>query len=93
MENPEEFCSKDVCVVNELGIHARSAAKIAEIARFARHDVSILRDGDKVDAKSIIDILTLGCAKGTTVTVTITSRADAHILEDIVTLIENGFGE
>ena len=50
---------RPVMIVNELGWHARSAAKIAEVARNAKHKVWIARDAEMVDAASIIDLLTL----------------------------------
>ncbi len=87
--------SRDVRIVNELGLHARSAARIAEIAMKAESDVWIIREGydEAVDARSIIDMLTLACAKGTAITVKIVSPSDAAVLDDIVKLVECGFGE
>jgi len=61
--------SRDVIVINELGLHARSAAKIAEIARKANYNVWIIKDNKMVDASSILDILTLECAKGSQILV------------------------
>ena len=80
-------------IVNELGLHARSAAKIAEVARNAKHKVWIVRDDETVDASSIIDLLALGCNKGTRIEVRIESPADRVILKDIIDLVETGFGE
>ena len=80
-------------IVNELGLHARSAAKIAEVAQKARYKVWIVRDSEAVDAASIIDILTLGCHKGTEIVVRIENTADRPILNKIIDLVEAGFGE
>lgn len=80
-------------VVNELGIHARSAAKIAELALLAKRKVWIAANAEQVDAASIIDILTLGCAKGTTVTVTVECQEDRDVLDRIISLVDAGFGE
>ncbi|OQX09956.1 MAG: HPr family phosphocarrier protein [Desulfobacteraceae bacterium IS3] len=88
----EQF-SKDAVIVNELGLHARSAAKIAEIARTAKSKIWIIRDGEKADAASIIDMLTLACSKGTTVKIAADYPADIEILNRIKALIQNGFGE
>ncbi len=88
----EEF-SRDVVITNELGMHARSAAKIVEIARHAESEVRLARDDDEVDAKSVIDILTLACAKGSEITIRIEDSSDMEILNDIFELIETGFGE
>ena len=85
--------SRDVIVINELGLHARSAARIAEIARKANYNVWIIKDKKKVDASSILDILTLESPKGSKITLKIDDRSDIDILNDIVKQFETGFGE
>jgi phosphocarrier protein HPr len=85
--------TRQVTVVNELGLHARSAAKIATLARQAAGTVWIGRGDETADATSIIDILTLACEKGTDLTIRIEAAADAAILDGLVKLVESGFGE
>ena len=85
--------SKDVIVVNELGIHARSAAKIAELAQNAKSKVWVQKGDEKVDAKSIIDILTLACAKGSTIRIAIEDQSDRETFNKIIKLVRNGFEE
>ena len=85
--------SRSVVIVNELGLHARSAAKIAQLAQLAVADVWLEKDEAQADATSIIDLLSLGCAQGTQVTVTISDGQDLTILDALVNLIESGFGE
>jgi len=85
--------SHDVVVINELGLHARSAAKIAEIARKANSNIWIIKGGRKVDASSIIDILTLECTKGSIVTLKVDDQSDLDVLNDTVKQFETGFGE
>jgi len=85
--------SKDLTIINELGLHARSAAKIAKIAKDARSKVWVIKDNEKADAKSVIDILTLACGKGSEITVKIESQMDIDILNSIAELVKNGFGE
>ncbi len=85
--------SKSVIITNELGLHARAAAKIAKLAMQAEKIIWIIKDSEKIDASSIIDILTLGCSKGTTITFTTDNESDLNILNDIVILTEKGFGE
>ena len=85
--------SRDVVIVNELGLHARSAAKIAQLAQQANTDVWLEKDGERADAASIIDLLSLGCPQGTKVSVAISDGQDINILDALVDLIENGFGE
>lgn len=85
--------SRQIAIVNELGLHARSAAKIAEIAQKAAAPVWIERDGETVDARSIIDMLTLACARDSIIAVRVEDEADLPVLEEIVALVTDGFGE
>ncbi len=78
---------------NELGLHARSAAQIAEIAGNSAANVWIMKDDERADASSIIDILTLVCKKGTEITIIIEDFADIDILNAIAELVDGGFGE
>lgn len=91
--NSAKELSKELTVTNELGVHARSAAQIAALARKARSGVWIVKNGETVDAASIIDILTLACGQGSRVTLKIQNPEDINVFNDIVSLFENGFGE
>jgi len=93
MNDTGQTFSKDVTVVNDLGLHARSAAKIAELARDASSKVWLEKNKERVDARSILDILTLACEKGSKLTIVIKDTSDMPILNRIVRLVKNGFGE
>jgi phosphotransferase system HPr (HPr) family protein len=80
-------------VINALGLHARPAAMIANLAMKARSEVRLEKDGEQVDASSIIDILSLACGKGAEVVLRIENPQDIHLLDEIILLFENGFGE
>jgi phosphocarrier protein len=84
---------RKVVIPNELGLHARAAAKIAKLADGARSDVYIMKDGQEVDATSIVDVIALYCPCGSEVAVKVTDPGDIKILNDITRLIEAGFGE
>lgn len=84
---------RDVIITNELGLHARSAAKLAATARQASGRVWLTKETEKVDAKQVLDILTLAAAKGDKIRIRIESTADLDILEQMVQLINSGFGE
>ncbi|HSO19886.1 MAG TPA: HPr family phosphocarrier protein, partial [Desulfosarcina sp.] len=84
--------TRKLTIVNDLGLHARSAAMLAKLAEAAGGRVWITKNGDTVDAASILDILTLACPKGAEVTVSIEDERDTKILERIATLIRSGFG-
>lgn len=84
---------KTVFIKNELGLHARSAAQIAEIAMKSKGNVWVMKNEDMADASSIMDILTLVCEKGTKIRIIIEDPGDTDILNAIVDLVDNGFGE
>jgi phosphocarrier protein len=93
MNRSQPALSREVTIVNELGLHARSAAKIAGLANRSKASVWIQKGDEKVDASSIVDVLTLACEKGTKITIRIENKSDFSILEDITELVESGFGE
>ncbi len=84
---------KAVLIKNDLGMHARPAGVIAKIANTAHNEVCLCVNSDKVDATSIIDILTLGAVKGTRVVIKIENQEDIMILNKLVDFFESGFGE
>jgi phosphocarrier protein len=85
--------SRTLRIVNDLGLHARSAAKLAKLAGEANGGVWIMKNGNSADATSMLDILTLACPKGAKITVSVDDPADMNILERIAALIGSGFGE
>lgn len=93
MELSARELSRDVVIVNELGLHARSASKIAELAQKSKANVWIKKGSQKADASSIVDILTLACEKGSKIKLIVEHKADVDILNAITDLIESGLGE
>lgn len=96
MENTLEensLYARRVTISNSLGMHARPAAKIVEIAGEAVNNVWIINDKSKADAQSVIDILSLCITEGSSITVEIENANDVEILDEIINLIESGFGE
>ena len=93
MAEKEKTKYRCATIVNEFGLHARSAAQIADIAQNSIANVWIQKDDEKADASSIIDILTLACAKETKITIIIEDPGDLPILDAIADLVDSGFGE
>ena len=93
MVGKDKKVSRVATIRNKLGLHARSAAQIAEIARNSKANIWIRKGSQKADASSIMDILTLECAQGTKITIAIEDDADTGILETIFHLVDSGFGE
>lgn len=80
-----------VDVLNEQGLHARPAARLAQEAQKFGAKISLVMDEVEVDAKSILDILSLAAAKGTRLTLR-GSGADARAaVEHLATLFHNRF--
>jgi phosphocarrier protein HPr len=93
MNTERSDLSRSLPIVNDLGLHARAAAKLANLAQKADGGVWVSNGEETADATSIIDLLTLACLKGTQVTVHIDSPDDIDVLNRIAALVENGFGE
>jgi phosphocarrier protein HPr len=91
MNKLENDLSREITVINELGIHARPAAKIAELAAKAAYNIWLIKNGEKVDASSVIDILSLCGTKGTRMTLKAERPEDKIILKQIVDLFADGF--
>ena len=85
--------AQTVTVVNQLGMHARAAAKFVHLAtRFEAH-VTVSRDDRRMDGKSIMGILLLAAARGTTITISAEGSDEAAAVAALCGLVEAGFGE
>jgi phosphocarrier protein len=78
---------------NELGLHARAAAKMVQVARQFRSELRLVKDGAQVDGKSILDVLSLSCPRGTEVVLLALGPDAQEALRAVGELIEQGFGE
>ena len=87
----ELFC--EVVISNDLGLHARAAAMVSIIAQKATDRIWMVKDGNRVDAASVVDILTLAGTKGSKIRIEIEDPSDVKILDQMVSLIKDGFGE
>lgn len=80
-------------IVNRLGLHARAAAKLVQVANRYQSDVELLRNGESVDAKSILGILMLAAAEGTELTVRCEGGDEEEAIDAVSELIANRFEE
>ncbi|MBI4773567.1 MAG: HPr family phosphocarrier protein [Deltaproteobacteria bacterium] len=88
-----ETIGREVVIENEMGLHARSAAKIVQISERFDSQISLCRDGNVADGKSILDILTLACPKGSVIRVEATGPDAEQAIREITGLILRGFEE
>lgn len=91
--NKKILFSQQTIVINELGMHARPAAKIAQMAMEGLGNIWLSTGSSGVDASSIIDILTLGAEQGTKILIQAESDRDRGIVDEIKTFFDIGFGE
>jgi phosphocarrier protein HPr len=80
-------------IVNRLGLHARAAAKLVHTAGSFQSRVTVVKDGEEVDAKSILGILLLAAGQGSQVVVRCEGQDEADALQAVTTLIANRFDE
>ena len=85
--------SKNLTIVNKLGLHARAAAKFVSCASAFSAAVRVGSGGDLVDGKSIMSVMMLAAAKGTELTVETEGSDEEEALAAIETLIANRFDE
>jgi phosphocarrier protein HPr len=84
---------REIEITNKLGLHARAAAKLTQLAGKFAADVWIARDGRRVNAKSIMGVMMLAAAKGATVVVETNGPDEGEAMAALVGLISDGFGE
>jgi phosphocarrier protein len=85
--------SRSVPVVNQLGMHARAAAKFVHLAtRFQAH-VSVARETREMDGKSIMGLLLLAAARGSTITISAEGADEREAVDELCALVASGFGE
>ncbi len=84
---------KEFIVANKLGIHARVAAQIVKVASQYQSEIWILKGGNRVNGKSILDLLTLVCPHGSKVHVSACGPDAPDALNALATLFQTKFGE
>ncbi|HEY9460066.1 MAG TPA: HPr family phosphocarrier protein [Paralcaligenes sp.] len=83
----------DIVICNKLGLHARAAAKLTQIAGKFRSDIFIARGAQRVNAKSIMGVMMLAAGLGVTVKVEASGDDADQALVAIQSLFDKKFGE
>jgi len=86
------FC-KTVTIVNQLGLHARAATKLAQLCQQFDARIELQQEGRTADASSVLALLMLASSKGKNVEVVTHGNQAEAALTAVVTLIESGFDE
>ncbi|AAR35258.1 HPr family phosphocarrier protein [Geobacter sulfurreducens] len=84
---------REFTIVNKLGLHARASALLVKTASRFHSDIKIEREGVEVNGKSIMGIMMLAAAKGTTIRVRVAGDDEDEAMASLDEIITNGFGE
>jgi phosphocarrier protein HPr len=90
---PDGALSRELVIVNKKGLHARASAKFVQTVERFDSDVTVTRCGETVGGRSIMGLLTLGAAQGTTITVAAEGEDAEACLAAISSLVADRFGE
>ena len=85
--------SKEVEVQNQVGLHARPATFFIQKANEFKSSIWVEKEDRKVNAKSLLGVLSLGIAKGMTVKITAEGQDEDSALDGLVSLVNSGFNE
>jgi phosphocarrier protein HPr len=80
-------------IKNKFGLHARPSASFVQTANRFRSEIKVEKDGQVADGKSIIDLMMLAAAQGTTIKVNVEGEDAGDVLEALEKLIDGKFGE
>ena len=84
---------KDVTITNNIGLHARPATFFIQKANTFKSSIWIEKDDRRVNAKSLLGVLSMGIAKGMTVTLIADGQDEGRAVDGLIALIETGFAE
>lgn len=85
--------TKEVEIINKLGLHARASAKITQLAGSFQSEVWLSRNKLRVNAKSIMGVMMLAANKGSKINIETIGSDETEAMLALITLIENYFGE
>lgn len=84
---------QEIEIINKLGLHARASAKLTQVASSFPCDVTVSRNGRKVNAKSIMGVMMLAATRGSTISLETSGPEADKAMAAMVTLINNRFDE
>jgi phosphocarrier protein len=85
--------SRDIEIINKLGLHARASAKLTQLAAKYQSEVWMTRNQRRVNAKSIMGVMMLAAGKGSLVTIETDGPDEQDCFDAITQLIDARFGE
>ena len=85
--------TKQITIINKLGLHARAAAKLVNCASGFRSSVFIERNSQRVNGKSIMGVMMLAASQGSNLKIEVSGKDEIIAIEAIESLIQDRFGE
>ena len=89
----DDSLARELPIINRKGLHARASAKFVQTVERYDAEVTVTRNGETVGGRSIMGLLTLAAAQGTTIRVTAEGPQANEALDGIAALLVNRFGE
>lgn len=89
----DERLIKTLIIKNRLGLHARAAAKLAKATQAFKAEISVAHEELEADARSILSLISLGCAYNSKVVLQAAGEDARDALSTLSAIIENKFGE
>ncbi|MEW6312930.1 MAG: HPr family phosphocarrier protein [Pseudomonadota bacterium] len=84
---------QEVEIINKLGLHARASAKLTQLASQFQSEIWLTRNGQRVNAKSIMGVMMLAAAKGSVIGIEVNGPDENEAMQELLYLINNYFGE
>ncbi|SHK00706.1 phosphocarrier protein [Anaerobranca californiensis DSM 14826] len=84
---------RKITVTNKTGLHARPAALLVQTASKFSSDITLVKEGSEVNAKSIMGIMALGAGPGTELTIKVSGADEEEALNALLELFNSNFGE
>jgi len=85
--------TKRITIINKLGLHARAAAKFVSHTSKFTSEIELKKNDHIVNGKSIMGVMMLAASKGSELEITVDGEDEVEMLDDILSLINNRFGE
>lgn len=83
--------SRDVTIKNSVGLHARPATFFIQMANSFKSSIWVEKEDCRVNAKSLLGVLSLGIVEGTTITLIADGNDEAAAIDGLVALVDSGF--
>ncbi len=84
---------REVTIKNRLGLHARAAAKLVGVASGYAAEITLEKNGQRINGKSIMGVMMLAASKGTALRLTVDGEGETEAMQALVGLIDDKFGE